>query len=80
MITDHNDEEHLMQCPECKQWFDMRDLNEVLAHEHWMQQKPVILYTHVRKKDKDGELYFKMKDHIRTVKLFPGKPCPYPNE
>jgi CRISPR/Cas system type I-B associated protein Csh2 (Cas7 group RAMP superfamily) len=26
--------DHHMQCPGCGQWFDMRDLGQVLAHVH----------------------------------------------
>ena len=26
--------DHLMQCPGCGQWFDMRDLSEVIEHVH----------------------------------------------
>jgi hypothetical protein len=26
--------DHFMQCPGCGQWFDMRDLELVLAHVH----------------------------------------------
>jgi hypothetical protein len=26
--------DHFMKCPGCGQWFDMRDLGQVLAHVH----------------------------------------------
>jgi hypothetical protein len=26
--------EHFMECPGCREWFDMRDLGQVLAHVH----------------------------------------------
>jgi hypothetical protein len=26
--------DHFMKCPDCGQWFDMRDLAQVLAHVH----------------------------------------------
>lgn len=26
--------DHFMRCPECGQWFDMRDLVQMLAHVH----------------------------------------------
>jgi hypothetical protein len=26
--------DHFMQCPGCGQWFDMRDLGQVLEHVH----------------------------------------------
>jgi hypothetical protein len=26
--------DHLMKCPGCGEWFDMRDLGQVLAHAH----------------------------------------------
>jgi uncharacterized C2H2 Zn-finger protein len=26
--------DHHMKCPECGEWFDMRDLGQVLAHLH----------------------------------------------
>jgi hypothetical protein len=29
-----NEADHHMKCPGCGQWFDMRDLSQVLAHVH----------------------------------------------
>jgi hypothetical protein len=26
--------DHFMKCPGCREWFDMRDLNQLLAHAH----------------------------------------------
>jgi hypothetical protein len=26
--------DHFMKCPGCGEWFDMRDLNQLLAHVH----------------------------------------------
>jgi CRISPR/Cas system type I-B associated protein Csh2 (Cas7 group RAMP superfamily) len=26
--------DHFMKCPGCREWFDMRDLGQVLAHVH----------------------------------------------
>jgi CRISPR/Cas system type I-B associated protein Csh2 (Cas7 group RAMP superfamily) len=26
--------DHFMKCPACREWFDMRDLGQVLAHAH----------------------------------------------
>ena len=26
--------DHLMKCPGCGEWFDMRDLDQLLAHVH----------------------------------------------
>jgi hypothetical protein len=28
------DADHFMKCPGCEQWFDMRDLGQLLAHVH----------------------------------------------
>ena len=28
------DADHFMKCPGCGQWFDMRDLGEVIEHVH----------------------------------------------
>ncbi|SHG50290.1 hypothetical protein [Bradyrhizobium erythrophlei] len=29
-----SDADHSMRCPGCGEWFDMRDLSQVLAHIH----------------------------------------------
>ena len=35
--------DHLMQCPGCGQWFDMRNLSEVIEHVH--DQDAVIIVS-----------------------------------
>jgi hypothetical protein len=29
-----NEADHFMKCPACSQWFDMRDLAQVVEHVH----------------------------------------------
>jgi Zn-finger nucleic acid-binding protein len=29
-----HDADHFMKCPSCGQWFDMRDLDQVIEHVH----------------------------------------------
>ena len=41
--------EHFERCPECKEWFDLRNLNEVFAHEHYLQRVPVIPFSYAVK-------------------------------
>jgi hypothetical protein len=47
-IEEINEEEreHYLQCPECKEWFDMRNLNEVFRHEHYLQRVPQLHYSY----------------------------------
>lgn len=53
-----------MQCPDCEQWFDMRRLNEVLSHEHYLQAIPVMNYSYSVKAGKPA-LYF--KNHVPII-------------
>jgi hypothetical protein len=32
--TPASEQDHFMKCPGCGQWFDVRDLGQVLAHVH----------------------------------------------
>lgn len=50
--------EHFERCPECKEWFDMRNLNEVFAHEHYPQRVPEIPFSYSVKVGKPV-VYFK---------------------
>jgi hypothetical protein len=61
--------EHFMQCGICKDWFDMRNLNEVLSHEHKPCKVPYLLYSHVSKKGKDGEVYLPRHEGMLTVRI-----------
>jgi hypothetical protein len=67
-----SDREHFMQCSSCEEWFDMRDLGQVLDHEHWLTEKPPIHFSHVKKKGKLDEVYIKRNGRIITLKS--GKP------
>ena len=50
--------EHHQQCPECKEWFDMRNLNEVFSHEHYLQRVPRLNYSYALKVGKPV-IYYK---------------------
>ena len=41
--------EHYMICSECKEWFDMRNLNEVFSHEHYLKKVPQLPYSYSKK-------------------------------
>ena len=63
-----------LQCPDCGEWFDCRDLQAVFAHEHWMEAVPAITCTHVTKNDRLWEFYRKAHGAIVTIKILPEKP------
>jgi len=50
--------EHFMQCPKCNLWFDMRNLDGVFSHEHYLQRVPVLEYSYSVKVGKPV-MYFK---------------------
>ena len=60
--------EHFMKCPDCGHWFDMRDLAEVISHEHWMPQKPEISFSHVKMVGKENEVYIKFGNRLVTMR------------
>jgi hypothetical protein len=35
-----DERENFIQCPDCDRWIDMRDLGEVLDHEHACDKTP----------------------------------------
>ena len=55
--------EHFMQCPKCNHWFDMRNLDEVFSHEHYLQRVPVLQYSYSIKVGKPV-MYFKNETPI----------------
>lgn len=61
-------QEHFTKC-ECGEWIDMRDLGAVIDHEHWMQDKPAVSFSHVKKKGKENEVYIKAGERVITLKL-----------
>ena len=64
-----DDSEHHYQCPECGEWFDLRDLAAVFAHEHWMEVKPIVSFSHVKLLGKEEEVYVKVRNKMLTLKL-----------
>lgn len=58
-----SEREHFMQCDDCKEWFDMRNLNEVFSHEHYLQRVPEMNYSYSVKVGKPV-LYYKNLDPI----------------
>ena len=42
--------QHFAKCPVCKHYFDMRDLNDVFLHEHYLPRIPKLPFTHSLKK------------------------------
>ena len=66
------DSDHYMRCPGCEDWFDMRDLEQVMEHEHWLVVKPVIQFSHVKKIGNQAETFIKVNSKMVTLK-FAGK-------
>ena len=60
--------EHLMKCPVCAEWFDLRDLTMVFEHEHWMEQKPTISFSHAKLVGRENEVYIKVGKKMITMK------------
>lgn len=61
------DHEHYMKCSVCESYFDMRDLGQVVDHQHWSD--PVeVRFSHATKKGKDGEVYVKGKRGMVTLR------------
>ena len=65
---DEKEREHFAKCAECKQWFDMRDLSQVLKHEHWLKQDLHVKFSHVKKLGKPDEVYLKVGSKMITMK------------
>ncbi|RYZ20887.1 MAG: hypothetical protein EOO16_15060 [Chitinophagaceae bacterium] len=45
-LLSSDDMQHYLQCPECRELFDMRDLLAVLLHHHREAPVPEISWTH----------------------------------
>jgi phage terminase large subunit GpA-like protein len=44
----NDDKKHYLHCPECGEYFDMRNLASVLEHQHFSMPLPNIHYAHAR--------------------------------
>ncbi|HEY0041741.1 MAG TPA: hypothetical protein VGB71_13810 [Flavisolibacter sp.] len=64
-----NRNEHYMQCPDCDEWFDMRDLEAVFNHEHWIHEKIGVRFSHVKKLGRENEVYIKAGNKMITLKV-----------
>jgi hypothetical protein len=60
---------HWMQCPDCGKDFDMRDLGAVFDHQHWINEKPSVHFSHVTMRGKLTEVYVKVREKIVTLRL-----------
>lgn len=61
------DREHFMKCPVCESYFDMRDLTQVVAHQHWPEPAPVS-FTHSVKLGKEDEVHLPTKRGMITLR------------
>jgi hypothetical protein len=61
------DQEHYMKCSVCDDYFDMRDLAEVVHHQHWPEPAEV-RFSHAVKKGKESEVYIKIKRRMITLR------------
>jgi hypothetical protein len=66
---DEKEREHYVYCMQCEAWYDLRDLKAVFDHEHWMKKMPDLRFSHVRKKGKTDEIYFKQRGKVITLRL-----------
>ena len=61
---------HHLQCPDCLHWFDMRDLEAVIKHQHWVEQKPAdVSFSHVRELGNEKEFFVKRAGKMITRRL-----------
>lgn len=63
-----------MRCPVCGNPFDMRDLSAVMAHEHGMEVKAPVSFSHSTLRDSPGEVYIKGAGKMVTLYLKRGVP------
>jgi uncharacterized C2H2 Zn-finger protein len=61
------DHEHYTKCPTCENYFDMRDLQQVVDHQHWLEA-PTATFSHSTKWGKHGEVYINGKRGMVTLK------------
>lgn len=64
----NREEEHLMRCPDCGENFDMRDLVAVFDHQHWIQEKPPVHFSHVTRQGEPNEVYVKVREKMVTLR------------
>lgn len=57
------EQQHFEQCPTCCAYFDRRDLNDVLSHEHHLPRVPVLPFTYATKVG-SPYIYFKNEHPI----------------
>lgn len=61
------DREHFMKCPTCECYFDMRDLAQVVEHEHW-DETPAVTFSHSVKVGKESEVHVPTKRGMVTLR------------
>ncbi len=67
------DKMHYLQCPDCGEWFDMGDMAAVVAHQHWVEEKPQkINCSHVRRVGNESEFYLQAKRQMLTLQWIGG--------
>ncbi|RZK10290.1 MAG: hypothetical protein EOO46_11220 [Flavobacterium sp.] len=62
------EKEHFSKCSVCHEWFDMRDLSNVFEHEHWLKEKPVLPFSHVKMVGRENEVYIKVGEKMITMR------------
>lgn len=68
-----SEREHFMLCPDCKNWFDMRDLAAVFRHQHFITEDLPVAFTHTTKHGKPTEIYSVLKGRMVTLRLLERK-------
>lgn len=63
----NRDREHYMKCPICERYFDMRDLAQVIGHEHWPETPPVT-FSHSVKAGRESEVHVPTKRGMVTLR------------
>ncbi|HEY1020875.1 MAG TPA: hypothetical protein VGE06_01125 [Flavisolibacter sp.] len=74
-----SEREHYLQCPDCEEWMDMRDLADVFRHQHFIRENLSVSFSHTIKLGKPDEVYSRIKGRMVTLRLRKRKHCIHPN-
>lgn len=69
-----------MRCPDCDGWLDMRDLADVFRHQHYMEEKLVVSFSHATKQGIPGEVYCCFKGRMVPLASVIERSPPVPEE